>query len=183
MPGENKEDLENNQSTTDVSYPDAGGGASKLVFEEWMSDQGDDVKEMFDGHIQGLKSALASERENRKKLEKEVRKLASDLEKGSEAESRLEALADEMGEIDRKATFYEAAHAAGVKNLKLAYYTAIQDELFDKSGKVDFEVMRSQFPELFRVVVTPGNAGEGRDDGLPARSGMNEFIRRSAGRG
>jgi hypothetical protein len=154
-----------------------------LVFEEWMSDQGDDVKGMFDEHIQGLKSALVSERENRKKLEKEVRKLASDLEKGSEAEEKLGALADELGEIDRKAGFYEAAHAAGVRNLKLAYYTSVHDGLFDKRGEVDFEVMKERYPELFRSVVVPGNAGEGRGDGVPARSGMNEFIRRSAGRG
>jgi len=158
------------------------GGEEVLDYETWLKEQGEDVRGMLETHTQGLKRALVSERENRKTLEKDIRKMAAEAEKGSEAQERLNQLADEMATIDRKANFYEEAHKSGARNLKLAYFTAIQDDLFDKNGVVDFATLKETYPELFERPVVPMNAGDGRDAGYPKVAGMNEYIRRKAGR-
>jgi len=152
------------------------------VFDNWLDEQPDPVKNMLDGHTKGLKSALDSERDARKDLEKQVRDLADKSEKGSEAETKLTQLADQISEADQKADFYEAAHAAGVTNLKLAYLVATQDELFDRKGAVNFSSMKDSYPELFGGTKLPdGDAGSGRN-GQPDAKNMNDFIRKSAGR-
>lgn len=166
---------------------DQGDGDNKppepLVFDSWVKEQPDPVKTMLDVQTKGLKSALDSERESRKQLEKQVRDLAAKSEKDSEAQKKLTELADQMQGADRKADFYEAAHAAGVTNLKLAYTVAVQDEMFNRQGAVNFETMKQSYPELFGTPKPPpGNAGAGAGNPGPAKSDMNTFIRRAAGR-
>ena len=159
------------------------GNNQELVFDNWLDEQPDPVKKMLDGHTKGLKSALDSERESRKTLEKQLREMATKAEKGSDAETKLTQLADQISEADQKADFYEAAHAVGVTNLKLAYMVAVQDELFDRKGRVNFSSMKESYPELFGGKKLPdGSAGDGRDDGTPGAKNMNDFIRKSAGR-
>jgi hypothetical protein len=163
-----------------------GGGTPKpLVFDDWLKGQAEDVKTMLDGHTNGLKSALADERKTRGDLEKQLRELAGKAEKGSEAEKKLIEMADQMSENDRRAEFYEEAHKVGVANLKLAYLVAVQEELFDKKNRVNFEEMKKGYPELFGSTKPPkGNAGDGTNNNQPAGHGdMNTWIRRSAGRG
>jgi len=132
----------------------------------------------------GLKSALGTERDARQDAEKELRKAAAALEKGSEAQKQLEQSADDLAALSTKAEFYEEAHKAGVSNLKLAFHVATTEDLFDKRGAVDFDKMKEAFPELFGKKAPPrGDAGEGTG---PAPGGkdisMNAFIRRSAGK-
>ena len=51
--------------------PPADGGTPKSVdFSEWLKTQSDEVKQAFEGHVEGLKGALATERDARKALEK-----------------------------------------------------------------------------------------------------------------
>lgn len=167
---------------------DAGNGGGNedpkpLEYDAWLSSQPDEVKTLLDGHTKGLKSALDSEREARKNLEKQARDLAGKAEKGSEAEKQLTELANTIAESDRRGDFYEAAHAAGVSNLKLAYTVAVQDEMFDKRGNVDFEALKKVYPELFGGRKAPdGNAGNGTGNNKPAGKSMNDFIRTAAGR-
>ncbi len=153
-------------------------------FDEWLKGQPNEIKTLLDGHTKGLKSALDSEREARKDLEKQVRDLAGKAEKGSEAQTELTKLADKISESDRRADFFEAAHAAGISNLKLAYTVAVTDEMFDRRGSVNFEMMKQSYPELFAGAAKPpsGNAGAGRTNNQPPASGMNAFIRKAAGR-
>jgi hypothetical protein len=163
------------------------------TYESFFEAQPAEVKTLIEEHTQGLKSALESERESRKGLEKQVRDLAGKAEKGSEAEAQLTKLADSLAEAERKSAeglaeaerrtaFYEAAHAAGISNLKLAYTVALQDEMFDKRGAVNFEALRSSYPELFggKPSTPPGNAGAGTGSPPVAQTDMNAFIRGSA---
>lgn len=168
--------------------PGQGGDPSKqaaVVYETWITEQPAEVKTAIEGHITGLKTALESERVSRKDLEKQLRELAGKAEKDSDAQKRLTEMADQMGEADRKADFYEAAHAAGVANLKLAYLVAQQDELFDRRGQVNFETMKGSYPELFGAAkkAPAANAGAGTNNNQAPAGGMNAFIRQSAGRG
>lgn len=160
------------------------GTQTALTFEAWQAALPEDQKALIEGHTRGLKSALDSERGTRKDLEKQLRDLAKKAESGSEAQTQLTQLADNLQSADRKADFYEAAHAAGVKNLKLAHTVAVSDELFDKHGRVNFDEMKKSYPELFGAVAAPrGDAGSGtQTSGQGGKADMNSAIRKAAGR-
>jgi|GEM_PF-6015885 len=163
-----------------------GGGAgdgsnehASLQFETWVAGQPDEVKAMLESHTGGLKSALQSERERAKGLEKGLREAASKAEKGSENEKQLVALADQVQEASRKNAFYENAVSAGATNLKLAYMAAVSDDLFKRDGSVDFEALKKNYPELFGKTST-NNAGSG-GKGPDKKITMDDFIRAKAG--
>ena len=159
--------------------------AKAVSFEDWAAQQPEDVKGLLDGHVAGLKSALNAERESRKAAEKNLRDLAKQAEEGSAAKKTLTEMADGLSEVTRRADFFEAAHAAGVTNLKLAYIAAQSDDLFDRAGRVDFNKLQAGYPELFgksKPVVPAGNAGNGTNNTTPAKTSMNDYIRKAAGR-
>jgi hypothetical protein len=169
-----------------------GGGGTPapgegVTFESWLGEQEEAVQGLVNDEVAGLRSALQSERQQRREFERELRDAARELEEGSEARTRLESMADELDTVERRADFYEAAHGAGVTNLRLAWLAVQQDEsLSDRRGNVNMARLKKNYPELFgggQRSPPPGNAGSGTDGGAPpATGGMNEFIRRSAGR-
>lgn len=166
--------------------PPSGGneGGETLTFEQWFEKQDEAIKALLDGHTKGLKSALKTERETRTDQEKQLRELAAKAEKGSEAQKQLTELADKLAEADKKTDFFDAAHKAGVTNLKLAFTVATQEDLFDKKGQVNFEQLKKDYPELFATKKAPqGGAGSGTGEDQPKGGDMNAFIRRAAGRG
>lgn len=139
----------------------------------------------IDAHVSGLKTALADERNGRKELEKRLRDLSKQAEEGSALRVQLDKLAEEQGVTTAKATFFEAAHDAQVKNLRLAWLAAQEYGLLDpKTGEADFTKLRTQAPELFAAKVTPtAHAGNGaRQAGAVDGRTMNDFIRAAAGR-
>ena len=161
------------------------GGEKPQTFEAWLEGQTPETKTLLDTHTAGLKSALDSERGTRKDLEKQVRDLAGKAEKGSEAQAELTKIAEGLAEAERRGDFMEAAHTAGVSNLKLAYTVAVQDEMFNnRTGQVNFEGMKTAYPELFggKPGVPVANAGAGTGTPPPVPADMNSFIRRSAGK-
>ena len=166
-----------------TQQPQANGETPK-TYDDWVKTQSEDVQELITENTAGLKSALTSERESRKKFETQVRDLATKAEKGSEAQAELVKVADQAAEADRKADFFEAAHAAGVSNIRLAYIAATKDEMFDKRGNANFEKMREQYPELFggTPAAPAGNAGTGTQKPPGSASTMNDAIRAMAGR-
>jgi len=109
-----------------------------------------------------------------------LRGLAKTAEAGSEAQKQLTETADKLASIERQNKFYDAAHAAGVRNLKLAWIAA--QEFMDGDGDVKLDAMKKAYPELFtsqqRVNV---NAGDGLQN-QQAPMDMNAIIRRAAGR-
>lgn len=172
----------------DSGDDDTGNDDSQDVpasLDEWLSDQPDTIKNLIDSHTDGLRSALNSERAERKKLSQQLKTLGAKAEKGSELESEIAKLTGTLEENQRKADFYERAHTAGVKNLRLAYLAATDGDLFDRDGDVNFDKLKEQAPELFaskeKQPTPKGNAGAGRGQG-GATPSMNSFIRRAAGR-
>lgn len=153
-----------------------------LTFEAWSETLTDEQRGLIETHVKGLKSALESERGSRKDFEKQLRDLAKKAEKDSDAQTSLTQLADQVKSENRRATFYEEAHAAGVRNLKLAYTVATTEELFDKQDKVDFDEMKKAYPELFGPAKEPkANAGSGTRDQQPSTFNMDAHIRQKAG--
>lgn len=159
-------------------------GETPQTYEAWLATQPAAVKKLIDDNTAGLKSALTAERTGRKDAERQVRDLAAKAEKGSEAQAELEKVADQMAEADRKADFYEAAHAAGVTNIRLAYTVATQDGMFDKCGDANFEAMKQEYPELFGGTPKPpvANAGAGTRKPPTGGKSMNDYIRKASGR-
>ncbi len=142
------------------------------------------AQKLIADHESGLRTALVTERDARGDLEKDLKNVAGELEKGSDAQKEVLKLADKVAAGDRKADFYEDAHKAGVSNLKLAYHVAKTDDLFDKRGNVNFEKMKDAYPELFgKKKVPDGSGGDGTGGGHPGKKQtMNDAIRAMSGR-
>ncbi len=173
-----------NDSSNGNGNSAGSSGDASLTFETWHESLPEEHKTLIKTHTTALKGALDSERETRKSLETQLRALAKKAEAGSDSQTQLTKLADDLQVSDRKADFYDAAHTAGVRNLKLAYTVAVTDEMFDKHGRVNFDEMKKSYPELFASKTTPpGNAGDGTNgNGAAPTDDMNKLIRRRAGR-
>jgi hypothetical protein len=153
-------------------------------YKTWYAAQPKETQDLITADKDGLTKALGTERDARADAEKELRKAAKKLEKGSDAETNLLKAADDLAASTVKSDFYEGAHKAGVSNLKLAFLVATDEGLFDKRGNANFDKLKEGFPELFgkKRIVDP-NAGDGTDvlpDGQ--KKDMNAFIRAAAGK-
>lgn len=161
------------------------GGGQSATFDSWYAGLGTDQKGLIDGHVTGLKSALESERTERKSLAKQIGDLKGKAEKGSELEKQLGDLTAQLETLGAKTAFYEGA-PADVSNPRLAYLAASEGGLINaKTGTVDWAALRSSYPELFRrqQAAPPANGGQGRNQAGGTEPNMNMFIRRAAGRG
>jgi len=167
--------------TSDGGQVQKSGSVTDL--ESWIKGQPEEVQQAFETHIRGLKNALAAERDQRKTVERQLRDAAAKLEKDSEARKALEQYAEKLRLLERQSAFYDAAHAAGCTNLRLAFIAANDAGLIREDGTADWETMRAKFPELFGRARTAGDAkvGDGHDK-MPSAADMNAFIRRAAGR-
>lgn len=179
----------NNQqgATVAVGGGTQAGGAqgSPLTFDAWLGSQDDQIKGLIDTHVTGLKSALDSERNERKGLTRQLNELRGKAEKGSELETQLTQLSAQLESQSAKAQFYESA-PGDVANMKLAWTAAQQDGLI-RDGKADWDGLRRSYPELFRsnsqaAKPPAGNAGSGRGQQNGSLQNMNSFIRQAAGR-
>lgn len=152
-----------------------------LTFDSWFESQPEEIKGLIDSSVAGLKSALDSERNERKSLAKQLSELKGKAEKGSELEQQLNTLSAQLESQAAKAAFYESA-PADVANMKLAWMAA-QDGHTNAKGVVDWNSLRTAYPELFRKQTTPpANAGNGRGQDGGNQPNMNSFIRQAAGR-
>lgn len=159
--------------------------AKPVTFEDWYKTLGPDHQEVLDTHIDGLKSALKSERDERKAVERQLRDLAKQADEGSELRSQLDRMAADAQMATAKAEFFQAGHAANVKNLRLAWLAATDAGLVDaKTGECDFGKLKQVAPELFAQKPTLGgnNAGNGATQTGAAQPSMNDWLRSAAGR-
>lgn len=161
-----------------------GDGQEALGWDTFHASLAPEAQKLIADRESGLKSALSNERDARKEAEKNLRDVAADLEKGSEAQKSVLKLADDLAVQTAKADFYEDAHAANVTNLKLAYHIATTEGFISDRGRVDFDGMKKEYPELFAKKFVPeGGAGDGTGTRPPGKSlTMNDLIRAKAGR-
>lgn len=115
---------------------------------------------------------------NKTELEKLSSRLAETERRALDAEQRIAT-------AEVRADFTAKALQEGVTDVRLAYLAAQSDGLLGayEDGDVsahDFKALRKNYPHLFRPAGSAnGSSGSGRP---PSAGGMNEFIRRSAGR-
>lgn len=153
-----------------------------VTFEGWMDKQDETVKGLYTAHTNGLKTALDSERAANKTAQAQLRELAKKADKGSEFEAALTKQADQLNALEKQAAFQDKAHAAGVRNLKLAYMAAAQADMIDTKGNCDFSELRKEYPELFLSPPAPGNAGNGTGNQVPKPPTMDQIILGALGR-
>ena len=178
MTDENTNDNETNNETNNDQ------GNETRTWEAVLEGLPEDVRALYDEHIQGLRSALDAERGQRRDLARQLREATQGLEEGSQARDALESVTARLEAAEQRAAFFEEAARPeiGCTNPRLAYLAAQEIEAFDRRGNPNWDVLKKQFPELFRKTKTPSaNAGSGADQ-TPKGGDMNAFIRRSAGR-
>jgi hypothetical protein len=158
------------------------GGGEALTFETWHGSLGDDHKKLIDSHVGGLKSALESERTEKRELSKQLAQLSAKAAKGENVEKELGEVNSRLETTQKRADFYESAHSAGIKNLKAAWLIASGDEgVWKRDGTLDLEAFKGSYPELFgSVQVPPGNGGNGNGQGGGGATSMDQAIRQAA---
>lgn len=170
---------ETTTETTDSGQPE-------FNFEAWLGEQPEHVRRGYEGHTTGLKSALETERNQRKEFSKQLRELSAKAEEGSEAKKALGEMSSRVEQAEQRAAFYEEAGKPeiGCSNPRAALLVAQAENLFKRSGEPDWAAIKAAAPELFasrRGGV--GNAGTGTGAPPPAKQDMNSYIRAAAGRG
>lgn len=163
---------------------------TQATWETWLASQAEDVRTtvtpLYEAHTQGLRSALESERGQRRDLEKQLREATAKLENGSEARTKLEQVTAQFAEAQKRSDFFDEAvrPEIGCAQPRLAYLAAQEIDAYDKRGNVDWELLKKKFPELFRQprpTAPPANAGSGGTP--PPAFDMNAALRQAAGRG
>ncbi len=148
----------------------------QLNFDAWIASQTDPIQGLITEHTQGLRSALETERQQRKDLTKQIKDLTGKLDANSDAAKQLGELSSNLDTAQKRADFYEAATAAGCIKLKPAYLVAQADNL-------TIDQVKNQYPELFvQARPTSTHAGNGTNTSPPSTTTMNDFIRRASGR-
>lgn len=181
---QNDQQQQGQQGQQDGQQQEGQQQQDALTFDKWYGELADDVKGLLDDHTIGLKSALEDERRERKGLAARIKELSKSADQGSELQKQLETLTGQMGETETRATFYEGAHEAGVKNLRLAWIAAKEFDLISSKGDVNFDQLKQQAPELFASAKTVPNAHAGNGAQQPGmdKPDMNRAIRIMAGR-
>lgn len=185
MPPENNEggQTQNGNAGGQTQSPGADGGTPP-TWETTLETLTEEQRGLFDAHVQGLRGALDSERQQRRDFERQLREATGQLEEGSELRTQLEEMTARLDEAERRADFASEAGRQGVTNVHLAWLAARDAELFDRRGNTDWAALRERCPELFsdrQQQRAAGNAGAGTNT-PPAPTDMNTAIRRAAGR-
>ncbi len=163
---------------------DASNATPSTQYDSWESvleNLDADAVELYNSNVLGLKSALASERQSHKDLSKQLKDAMGKLEKGSEAGKQVANLISQLDIANTRVSFMEESSSHNVSNPKLLWLAVSQSADPVDVSKLDWDKLRSEYPELFKAVQASANAGAGSG----ASTGpfdMNAMIRQSAGR-
>jgi len=167
---------------------DQGAGTQQTTtppasWDEYVTTLPAEVKALYETHTTGLRTALQSERQQRGELAKQIKDLAAKAEKGSENERQLQTMSAQLEAANQRADFMAEATKPeiGCSNAHLAYIAAREAGAIDQKGRVNWEALKTAYPELFKPKVPAGAAGAGTQN-PPQATTMNDFIRRAAGR-
>lgn len=154
--------------------PAAEGGTPE-TFDGWLGKQEANVKALVDAHVGGLKSALETERNDRKSITAQLKALQAEGDPARQKQQIAELQAS-LAEQAARNKFAEEAVSQGVTNIRLAYLAAKDGGLV---GKADcWEKLKQQTPELFRKTApTVGNAGTGSGAHPTSAPTMNQLLR------
>lgn len=131
-----------------------------------------------------LKTALDTERAQRKELAKQLKELSVKPADDTAWKAKIEAISGQLSEANLKASFYESAAGQddlAAKRYGAAYKIAKIDGLIDEDGAVDWAALKEQHDYLFStpVVATPakGHAGNGVGGRAQKPQNINDVLR------
>jgi len=163
----------------------AGEDSERVTWEGILEGLPAPAKAAYEEHTKGLKSALQSERDKGKDLAKKLKELSAKAEEGSELKSKIDSMSSELEAATTRAEFILEAvkPEIGCTNPELAWIVAEKAEAIDRRGRVNWELLKKDFPELFGKKSPPkGGAGDGTGNSPPKGKDMNDWIRAAAGR-
>lgn len=160
----------------------AAEGETPKDFEAWLAKQPDAIKTLHESHTSGLKSALATEREARKEMERQLRELAKKADEGSPLRQQIDKLSADVAKANARAAFVDAAVKAGATSGRLAYLAAQDHGLLRDDGSADFEALKAKEPALFArpaVPTPPANVGNGANGqgAITGPAAINAWLR------
>jgi hypothetical protein len=176
MGATNPEDTTTTQITQDAGQTDGGTGDDKQTavtapadFDAWLTAQPDETKtlvaDLHEKKVAGLKSALSSERDERKAERQKLQgQLSEAIAKATGAEkAALESLQGDIATTGARADFFADAHEAGVLDLRTAWAAVREYDLHDRKGNPDLEALKVKCPYLFQQArpAVHVNAGSG----------------------
>lgn len=184
MPNEKQQQQPNQQQQQQPPAAPPASETPPATWEQWLERADEPTRALYEQHTAGLKSALIDERRQRGDLAAQLREAVKGEGLSAQLKADLETALRHSEEAEQRASFFEESLVQGVANARLAYLAAREIEAVDKKGRVNWDALKSAFPELFKPKSTPpppGNAGAGTQAPPPV-GGMNDFIRRAAGR-
>jgi hypothetical protein len=164
---------------------EAAAVSAPLTFDQWFPSQDKAIQDLVQGRLQALEGTLRAQKGERENLTKQIKDLAAKAEKGSETQKALEDVSAKLDAETRRADFFEDAAKPdiGCSNPRLAYLAAQQAGAIDQKGRINWDVLKQQFPELFKPKSPPpASAGAGTSNPPAAKNSMNDYIRHAAGR-
>lgn len=190
---------------TDIAEPiiatteeTAGSVTPPEDFDAWLASQAEDMRTLVGGlhekKVSGLRTALQSEREERKTERRKWQDQAAEAAKatGAEKDSALKALQADItsaGEradaANARADFFADAHDAGVQDVRTAWAAIREYELYDRKGHPDIAALKERCPYLFLAPrPTPPRVDAGAGANLPpaAANDFDSNLRRLTGR-
>lgn len=144
------------------------------------------ARTLVDDHIAGLKTALTTERTERKKAERQYATAAPLAEELPSVKAQVVQLTTDLATTRQEADFYVSAVDNGVKrkSLRLAFLASRDAGL--SAGAWD--ALRTQYPDLFDAPPAPpplpnSSAGAGTGRAPRGARSINQMLRTAAGRG
>lgn len=154
-------------------------------WEAYLEGLPTDVKTLYEGHVTGLRNTVQATRSERDALTRQLADITKALGKDPvEAKRLIEQMSTDLDSARLRADFYETAGRPeiGCQNPRVAFLVAQDLGAIDSKGRVNWETLKEQAPELFQKRAPDGRAGVGTGSPPPARFDMNTLIRRAAGR-
>jgi uncharacterized protein (DUF3084 family) len=121
-------------------------------FAAWLAGQDEAVKTGLTKHFEteaaGLKSALTKERETRDALDKQLKTLSKNADKGSDLEKQLAELSAQLAASKQRIAFF-ATKPADLADDEAAWLLADSKGLIGEDGTVKWDALKTQHPALF----------------------------------
>lgn len=148
-----------------------------MDWETWIAGQSEEVRQSFEAHVSGLKTALKTERDATKVLQDQIKGLNDKVARADGLEQQVTMLQAKLtetegsaatatqgltetqaklGEVTKQFGFYKEAAAHGVANLDNAFLIAKGKGLISDEGTLDWEAFKQSAPEQFGAT-SPNN--------------------------
>ncbi len=131
----------------------------KAEFEIWLETQDESVKTLINNRFSALETTVKAVREERDNFGRELKSLARNVDKESDAGKQLDELRNKLKLSERKSTFLEAASKQGITKPSVVYAYATNENMFTEDGEPDWARMKETVPELFKVSDVKTHAG------------------------